>query len=62
MRIEERCNCGAELVLVVDPTKDRYAEKGATENRAWAQVDRWRRLHKPCRTPPEKKGKGLNDG
>jgi hypothetical protein len=52
MRVEEKCGCGAALLLQVEAEPNYHseaAEAAARGREAWKQVDRWRKLHAGCR-------------
>lgn len=52
VRIEEKCGCGGELILLVDQEigRLRVEERRASVREAWKQIDRWRKLHAGCRS------------
>lgn len=53
MRIEERCSCGAQIVLVPNQWEGGIRSNDRTavaEREAWKQIDRWRKFHAGCRS------------
>lgn len=52
MRLEERCKCGAEIVLVFDTgRRHQYGSSEMDGHVAQKQLDTWRRRHKDCHKP-----------
>jgi hypothetical protein len=49
MRLEERCKCGAEIVLVFESgRRSSYTSSEMDGYVAQKQLDTWRRRHKDC--------------
>lgn len=54
MRIEEKCRCGACLILQIEAEPNYHSDRQDAAARgveAWKQVDRWRKMHAGCRGP-----------
>jgi hypothetical protein len=51
MRLEERCKCGGEMVLVYDAGNSYSGRSTLEKSEAHKQIDNFRRRHKVCLNP-----------